>query len=142
MKITHKESGAVYEITQQKESFKLHDYGTERSYYFKESYDAIWHVIELTRNISFDFLDDENLKEIARRAHLTLETVPKSLMSSIKKETLNRTYYDQIFMKLLTNYRAGMDEVVLSNKTNFVVDHEVGNLLKSAMGIRLSIPSV
>jgi hypothetical protein len=140
MRIRHDESGNVYEITEEKGGFKLLDSRTNRAHTFKEAYEAIWMAIEIIRNTSFDFVGDDDLEHITKRAHLNTSSLPKSLLSSLKREKINRTYYDQIFLKILSHYRSGHEEVVVSNKTNFIVDYEITFLVRKSLGVNLSIP--
>jgi hypothetical protein len=140
MRIRHDENGDVYEIIEVKGSFKLLDLSNNRSYIFKEAYEAIWMAIEIIRNSTIESLAEEHLSTITRRAKLDKHATPKSLLASIKREKIIRTYYDQIFLKILSQYRSGHETVVVSNKTNFVVDHEVGFLLRKSLGINLTIP--
>jgi hypothetical protein len=142
MRITHEESGTVYEITEQKGSFTLTDSSSERSYSFKESYEALWCAIELIRNSSFDKLKEDDLKEISKYAQVSLSSIPKSLIAMLKREKINRTYYDQTFLKLLSSYRIAIKTVVISNKTNFIVYHELAHLVRGFTGTKLSIPAV
>lgn len=140
MKIKHNESGNVYEIIEAKGGFKLIDSGVNRAYTFKEAYEAIWAAIELIRNISFDSISDARFLQIAKRSHVAISLSPKSVMSSIKKEKIIRTYYDQIFLKILSQYRSGQETVVVSNETNFSVSHELSFLIRKSIGANLSIP--
>jgi hypothetical protein len=142
MRIIHEESGAVYEITEQKGNFTLMDSSTGRSYAFKESYEALWCAIELIRNSSFDKLNEDDLKEISKHAQVTLSSIPKSLISMLKREKINRTYYDQTFLKLLTSYRSAKETVVVSNKTNFSICHELAHIVRGFTGTKLSIPAL
>ena len=140
MKINHLESGSVFEITEQKGTFKLHDSTTNKSHFFRESYEAIWHSIELIRNISFEYLHPGHLLEIARRSRIPEHAISPSLVPALKKEKIIRTYYDQIFLKLLSFYRSGQDLFTVSNQSNFIIDHEVTTLLKTTVGLKLSVP--
>src|SRR5688572_21010594 len=98
MKIRHDESGNVYEIIEEQNGFRLLESSTNRSYTFKEAYEAIWMAIEIIRNSSLQSLAEAHLQTITKRAKLDIST-PKSLLSSIKKEKIIRTYYDQLFLK-------------------------------------------
>lgn len=142
MTVHHEESKTVYDITEHESNYKLVDSSTNRTYFFKESYEAVWFVIELIRNSSFDKLSEDDLKEITKRSHLDLPVIPKSLIAMLKREKISRTYYDQIFLKLLSQYRAGVDSITVSNKTNFIVNHEVGHLVRNITGAKPSFPSV
>jgi hypothetical protein len=140
MRIRHEENGNVYEISEGKGGFTLLDLSTNRSYNFKESYEAIWMVIETIRNTSLESLAEEHLSSITRQAKLKNTSSSKSLLSSIKREKIVRTYYDQLFLKILSQYRSGQETVVVSNKTNLIVDHEVSFLLRKSLGVNLAIP--
>jgi hypothetical protein len=142
MKICHTESGNVYEITEQKESYKLFDSKNNKSYSFKESYEAIWFTIELIRGVSFDILSDENLNTLVRKAQLPIPSLPKSVIQQLKKEKISHTYYDQVFLKLLTAYRCGHQEINVSNQTNFDVQHELIHMVRKLLGAKLSIPTI
>jgi hypothetical protein len=133
MKIVHQESNVFYEITEHSKSVKLLDPATNRAYYFKESYEAIWFLIELIRNTSIDYLSNENLKEIAVQLHSSPEQISKSRLAAFKKEKVNHTYYDQVFLKLLSQYRSGADTFILSNKTNFSIHYEVVYLVRQSL---------
>jgi hypothetical protein len=63
-------------------------------------------------------------------------------MATLKREKISRTYYDQIFLKLLSSYRTGTESVLVSNKTNFIVYHELAHMIRSIMGVRLSVTAV
>jgi hypothetical protein len=139
MKITHQESNFFYDIIEQSRSVKLIDSATNRAYYFKESYEAIWCLIELVRNTSIDHISDNDLKEIASRAHLSLNEVTKSRVAAFKKEKIDHTYYDQVFLKLLSQYRSGADTFTLSNKTNFSIQHEMIHLIRQSASRTLSV---
>jgi dsRNA-specific ribonuclease len=141
MRINHEESGAVYEIREQKGSFTLTDSSTGRSSVFKESYEALWGAIELIRNSSLDKLNEDDLKVISKHAQVALSSIPKSLIPALKREKINRTYYDQTFLKLLSSYRGGKETIVVSNKTNFIVHHELAHLVRAFMGTKLTIPT-
>jgi hypothetical protein len=132
MKIVHQESNSFFEITEHSKSVKLLDSATNRAYYFKESYEAIWFVIELIRNTSIDFLSNEDLKQIALQSH-TPEELSKSKLAVFKKEKVNHTYYDQVFLKLLSHYRSGSDTFVLGNKTNFSIHYEMVYLVRQSL---------
>src|SRR5687767_13665905 len=119
MKIYHAESGNVYEITEQKDSFKLFDSKNNKSHSFKESYEAIWFAIELIRGTSLDALTEENLNAVISKLQLKIASLPKTMVPQLKKEKINHTYYDQVFLKLLTSYRCGHQEITVSNQTNF-----------------------
>jgi hypothetical protein len=136
----HDESGNVYEIIEDRGSFKLLDYNDGHSYMFKEAYEAIWAAIEIIRNLSLDSITDDHLLQIVKRAHVALTSSPRSVMSAIKREKMIRTYYDQIFLKILSQYRSGNETIMVSNKTNFFVDHEITSLIRKSLGVNLSIP--
>ncbi len=140
MKITHLESGRLFEITEQDDNVRLHDSSTNRTHFFKESYDAIWHAIEQIRNISFESISPNHLLEIARRSRIPEKVVSPSLVNVLKKEKIIRTYYDQIFLKLLSFYRSGQELFTLSNKNNFIIDHEIVSLLRTTAGVKLTTP--
>lgn len=142
MRISHAESGTTYQITEEKGTIVLLDSSTNRSYTFKEYYEALWCAIELIRNSSFDQLNDLDLSEVCKRAHISLDTLPRSVMTTLKREKISRTYYDQIFLKLLSSYRAGSETVLVSNKTNFIVYHELAHMIRSIMGVRLPVTAV
>lgn len=141
MRIRHEETGVEYEISENNGNFRLHDSATNRSYSFNEAYEAIWMTIEIIRNSSLESLAEDHLQTITKRAHLNTSAVPKALLSSLKKEKINRTYYDQLFLKILSCYRNGHTDVVISNKTNFVLDHELNFLLRKSLGVNLFITS-
>lgn len=142
MRVSHEESGIFYDIIEERGSFKLVDSSTHRSYHFKEAYEALWAAIELMRNNSFDMLADLHFQEIMRRSHISWSSaMPRSVLALLKKEKISRTYYDQIFLKLLTQYRSGTKSVAVSNKTNFVVDHEIAFLLRKFSTASLAIPA-
>lgn len=141
MKISHLESGSLLEITEKNGNFRLHDSNTNRSQFFKESYEAIWHAIELIRNISFDYLNTNHLLDIATRSRIPEKVISPSIVPTLKKEKIIRTYYDQIFLKLLSFYRSGNDVFTVSNKSNFIIDHEIVSLLRSTAGIKYTLPS-
>lgn len=140
MRIRHEETGIEYEISENNGNFRLYDPATNRSYTFKEAYEAIWMTIEIIRNSSLESLAEDHLQTITKRAHLNTSAVPKALLSTLKKEKINRTYYDQLFLKILSSYRNGQNNVVVSNKTNFVLDHELNFLLRKSLGVNLFIP--
>lgn len=140
MRIKHHESGNVYEIVEDKGLFKLPDLKIDHAYTFKEAYEAVWAAIEIIRNISFNSLSDDDLFVIAKRAHITVSSPLKSIKSLIKKERIIRTYYDQIFLIILSHYRSERESIVVSNKTNFNIDHEITFLMRKSEGVSLSIP--
>lgn len=142
MKICHEESGVIYEISELKEGYELKDSRNNRTYTFKESYEAIWFVIELIRSSSLEKLTEHDVAAILQKSQVTVETVPKSLMTQLKKEKITHTYYDQLFLKLLTSYRCGHPEITVSNKTNFILSHELHFIVRKLAGVKLSIPSV
>lgn len=141
MKIIHFESGNIFEITDHQVNFRLFDSGANRSYLFKESYEAIWHAIELIRNLSYDLMTPAHFNDIAKHAHVPAEAINPSVIAALKKENIVRTYYDQLFLKLLSSYRQGTDSMTLSNRTNFIIDHEVASLLRTSTGSSFTIPS-
>jgi hypothetical protein len=141
MKIYHEQSKVFYEVTEEKAAFRLVDSRTNKTYSFKESYAAIWFAIELIRQASFEALSDEELKQLIRKAQLPEEKVSRNMVLALRKEKINHTYYDQIFLKLLTAYRCGHEEVKVCNNTNFVVHHELAFMLRKTVGTKLSIPS-
>ena len=142
MKIYHEQSKLFYEVTEEKDAFKLLDSRTGKLYTFKESYEAIWFAIELIRQVSFEALTDDELKKLVQKAQVPAEKVSRNLVLALRKEKINHTYYDQIFLKLLTSYRCGHEEVKVCNNTNFVVHHELAYMLRKTVGTRLAIPSV
>jgi hypothetical protein len=142
MKIYHEQSKVFYEVTEEKDAFKLLDSRTGKLYTFKESYEAIWCAIELIRQMSFEALTDDELKQLVQRAQVPAEKVSRNLVLALRKEKINHTYYDQIFLKLLTSYRCGHEEVKVCNNTNFVVLHELAYMLRRTVGTRLAIPTV
>ena len=139
MKINHLESGSFFEITEQKGTYRLHDSSTNKSHFFKESYEAIWHSIELIRNISFEYLSPTHLVDIAKRSRIPEQAISPALVPALKKEKIIRTYYDQIFLKLLSFYRSGHELFTVSNQSNFIIDHEVVSLLRTTGGVKLSV---
>jgi hypothetical protein len=141
MRVSHEESGIFYDIIEERGNVKLVDSSTNRSYNFKEAYEALWAAIEMMRNVSFDLLADIQIQEIMKRSHVSLSVVPRSVLGVLKKEKISRTYYDQIFLKLLTQYRSGRQAIAFSNKTNFIIDHEISFLLRKFPGIGLAIPA-
>jgi len=142
MKVSHQESGILYEITEENGAVKLLDFSTSKSYTFKEAYEAIWMTIELIRNHSFDFIIEDDLNKIAQRAHLSLSGIPRSLIALLKREKINRTYYDQFFLKMLSLYRSGNEAIAVSNKTNFIIDHEISFLLRRSFASNLAAQTV
>jgi hypothetical protein len=142
MKIYHEESKVFYEVNEQNDAFKLLDSKSNKTYTFKESYEAIWFAIELIRQASFDALSDEDLKRLVKKAQVPEDRISKNLILTLKKERINHTYYDQVFLKLLTSYRCGHEEVKVCNKSNFVIDHELAFMIRKTVGTRLAIPSV
>jgi hypothetical protein len=142
MRICHVESDIFYDITEDKERYKLHDSHTSHTYHFKEAYEAIWMAVELTRNMSFDMLTNDALSSIVKRSSSQLNTAPKAMIAMLKKEKINRTYYDQVFLKLLSQFRSGQQTFIISNKTNFSVEHEVAFLVRKMSGVSLSIPAI
>ena len=142
MKIYHEEGAVVYEISELKDGYKLHDTRNNKVHSYKESYEAIWSAIELIRNSSLDLLTEEDLKMTAQKLQLNLNSIPKALLTQLKKEKISHTYYDQIFLKLLTSYRCGHPEISVSNKTNFIIQHELQFLIRKMVGSKLSIPTI
>jgi hypothetical protein len=142
MKIYHEQSKVFYEVTEEKDAFRLVDSRTSKTYSFKESYAAIWFAIELIRQASFEAMTDEELKQLVQKAQVPAEKVSKNLILALRKEKINHTYYDQIFLKLLTSYRCGHEEVKVCNNTNFVVQHELAFMLRKTIGTKLTIPTV
>lgn len=142
MRVSHEESGIFYDIVEEKGNFRLIDSSTNRSYNFKEAYEALWATIELMRNLSFDILAEMQLQEIMKRSHVSLSSIPRSVLQVLKKEKISRTHYDQIFLRLLSQYRSGIQAIAFSNKTNFIIDHEVMFLLRKFSGLSLSVPTV
>jgi hypothetical protein len=138
MKIIQQDSNFSYDIVEHSRSVKLVDAVTNRAYYFRESYEAIWFLIELVRNTSIDHISDGDLKEIASRARVSVDEVTKSRMAAFKKEKIDHTYYDQVFLKLLSQYRSGADTFTLSNKMNFSVQYEMVHLIRQSASRRLS----
>lgn len=141
MRVSHEESGIFYEILEDKGSFRLIDSSTNRSYIFKEAYEALWATIELMRNLSFEVLAEMQLQEIMKRSHVSLSAIPKSVLQVLKKEKISRPHYDQIFLRLLSQYRSGIKAIAFSNKTNFVIDHEIVFLLRKFSSLGLSVPA-
>ncbi|MBT1696748.1 hypothetical protein KK083_07675 [Fulvivirgaceae bacterium PWU4] len=141
MRVSHEESGIFYDILEEKGNFRLIDSSTNRSYNFKEAYEALWATIELMRNLSFDILAEMQLQEIMKRSHVSLSSIPRSVLQVLKKEKISRTHYDQIFLRLLSQYRSGIQAIAFSNKTNFIIDHEVMFLLRKFSGLSLSVPA-
>jgi hypothetical protein len=142
MRIVHVEGNVSYQVTEQKSGVTLLDSSTNRSHTFKETYEALWCTIELIRNTSFDRLSEEEIHDMCKRSQLTINTVPKSLLTMLRREKISRTHYDQIFLKLLSAYRAGTEQVQLSNKTNFIIYHELVHLLRDVMRPKLGAPVV
>lgn len=142
MKIYHEQSKVFYDVNEQKDAFKLLDSRSNKTYTFKESYEAIWFAIELIRQASFEAITDEDLRKLVHKAQVPAERVSKNLILALRKEKINHTYYDQVFLKLLTSYRCGHEEVKVCNKTNFVVDHELAFMIRKTVGTKLTIPSV
>ena len=134
MRIHHQETGFFYEITEQNDNYKLFESASNRYHTFKEAYEGIWYAIEQIRNISLDKIEEDHFTEIAKRSNLSLASISKSLTVHLKKEKISRTYYDQLFLKLLSHFRGGIDSVTVSNKTNFVIDHEVAFLFRKSLG--------
>jgi hypothetical protein len=141
MKIYHEESNVYYEIAEQKGGYKLVDSKTNRIYSFKESYEAIWQAIELIRINSFDILTEDDLSTLWKAFRFTIP-FPKTLLSSLKREKVNRTYYDQVFMKMLSQFRSGAEVIHLKNNSNFSIQHELVHLIRQAMGSKVSNPAV
>src|SRR5687767_6380235 len=100
MKIYHEQSKVFYEVNEQKDAFKLLDSRSNKTYTFKESYEAIWCAIELIRQASFEAMTDEDLKKLVHKAQVPEERVSKNLILALRKEKINHTYYDQVFLKL------------------------------------------
>jgi hypothetical protein len=142
MRICHEESDIFYEVTEDNDGYKLHDSHTDRIYHFKEAYEAIWMAVELTRNTSFDMLTDVEVSNIVKRSPTQVDAAPKAVMAILRKEKINRTYYDQVFLKLLSQFRSGRQTFIISNKTNFSVEHEIAFLERRISGHSFSIPTV
>ena len=140
MRIYHEESNVYYEITEQKGVYKLVDSKTSRMYTFKESYEAIWQAIELIRINSFDVLSEDDLSAIWKAFRFTIP-FPKTLLGNLKREKVNRTYYDQVFMKVLSQYRSGAEVIQLKNNSNFSIQHELVHLIRQMMGSKVSTSS-
>jgi hypothetical protein len=134
MKIYQEESKVYYEIEEQKSGIKLFDSKSNRTYIFKESYEALWQAIELMRYSWFENLSEENLSDLSRHFHFSTP-LTKNVLPSLKKEKVNRSYYDQVFMKLLSQYRSGKEEVRM-NASHFMIHLEVIHLLKKVLGMK------
>lgn len=135
MKIYHDESNVCYEIAEQKGGYRLVDSKTNRIYSFKEYYEAIWHAIELIRVNSFEILREEDLSPIWNACRFTIP-FPKTLLGTVKREKVNRSYYDQVFMKILSQFRSGVSEIHLKNNSNFSIQHELTHLIRQTMGAK------
>lgn len=136
MKIYHDESNVCYEIAEQKGGYKLVDSKTSRTYSFKESYEAIWHAIELMRIHCFEVLREEDLSSIWRACRFTIP-FPASLLNTLKREKVNRSYYDQVFMKVLSQFRGGVPEIHMNNNSNFSIQHELVHLMRQSVGVKI-----
>ena len=136
MKIYHDESNVCYEIEEQKGGYKLVDSKTSRIYSFRESYEAIWQVIELMRTHCFEILREEDLSIIWHALRFTIP-FPKSLLSSLKREKVNRSYYDQVFIKVLSQFRGGVAEIHMNNNSNFSIQHELVHLMRQSLGLKV-----
>lgn len=141
MKIYHEESNVYYEIAEEKGGYKLVDLKTSRTYSFKESYEAIWQAIELIRTNCFDILSEDDLSAIWKTFRFALP-FPKTLLSTLKREKVNRTYYDQIFMKVLSQFRSGTDLIHLNDASHFSIHHELVHLIRQAMGVKTANPAL
>jgi hypothetical protein len=141
MKIYYDESNVYYEIAEQKAGYKLVDSKTNRIYSFKESYEAIWHAIELIRVNCFDILNDNDLSAIWKTFRFTIP-FPKTMLSTLKREKVNRTYYDQVFMKVLSQYRSGVEVIHLNSTSNFSIQHELVHLIRVTMGVKAGSSAV
>jgi hypothetical protein len=141
MKIKHKERNSFYEITEAQGIYTLIDSTTNSHYNYSQVHDALWKAIELIRAASFSDFSITRLNELIKRSGTTVAD-PKEFLCSLQSIEINRTYYDRIFMKLVASYRMIADEVVISNKTNFIIDDEVHYILRKKCGVGLRFPIV
>ena len=138
MKIKHKESNSLFEITEAHGNYMLVDAQEHKSYDFSQSHEAMWKSIVLVRELNLARLNLSVLDNILKRSNLSI-TNPESLLSKIKGEEINRTYYDKAFMKLLANYKMLAEQVMLSNKTNFPIEDEVSYIIRKKTGAALNL---
>jgi hypothetical protein len=139
MKITLEQSSS-FEITEDHGTFTLLDSSNQRKYSFKESYEAVWFAIEIIRNLSFDTLSEHALERAAKMVNTSLPQIPRALLSSIKRERINKTYYDQVFLKILSQLRSGAAVLSLESKADFVL-HELVHLLRKSLDPKQATPA-
>jgi hypothetical protein len=141
MKIKHKERNSFYEITEAQGKYTLIDSTANSRYDYSQVHDAMWKAIELIRAASFSDFSIIRLNELIQQSGAAVSD-PKQFLASLPQVEINRTYYDRVFMKLLASYRMLADEVVISNKTNFITDDEIRYILRKKSGIGLRLPVV
>jgi hypothetical protein len=141
MKIKHKERNSFYEVTEAQGKYTLIDSTINTQYHFSQVHDSLWKVIDLIRTASFSDFSAIRLSELIKESGAAVVD-PNKFLISLQNVEINRTYYDRVFMKLVANYRMITDEVVISNKTNFIVDDEINYILRKKFGIGLRLPVV
>jgi hypothetical protein len=139
MKIKHKERNSFYEITEGQGIYTLIDSTTNSHFNYSQVHDALWKAIELIRVASFSNFPIARLNDLIKRSGVSVFD-PIDFLCSLQSIEINRTYYDRVFMKLVASYRMIADEVVISNKTNFIIDDEVNYILRKKSGIGLRLP--
>ncbi len=140
MKIHHLESGVILEVREEGDRFLFCDSRTNRAHAYKGSHEAIWMAIEVIRNVSYDLVSKDDLTAIAAQNQVGVGKITSSTVQSLRNEAPLTTYYDHIFLKLLSSFRTGAAEFALSNKTNFVIEQEAIALLRARAGTRLIVP--
>jgi hypothetical protein len=141
MKIKHKERNSFYEITEAQGKYSLIDSTANTQYNYSQVHDALWKVIDLIRTASFSDLSIIRLNQLIKESGAPVAD-PNQFLMSLQNVEINRTYYDRVFMKLVANYRMIADEIVLSNKTNFIIDDEIKYILRKKFGVGLRLPVV
>jgi hypothetical protein len=141
MKIKHKESNSFFEITEAQGNYTLIDSTTNQVYKFSQLHDVLWKVIEQVRTASYLNLPLSQLSKLIQTSGAAVSD-PETFLKSLRSVEINRIYYDRIFMKLLANYRMLAEEVVINNKSNFIIDDEIIHVIRKKFGIGLRLPSV
>jgi hypothetical protein len=141
MKIKHKERNSFYEITEAQGKYTLIDSIANSQYHYSQIHDALWKVIELIRTASFSDFSMIRLNELIKQSGAAVSD-PNQFLVSLQEIEINRTYYDRVFIKLFASYRMIANEVVISNKTNFIIDDEINYILRKKSWIGLRLPVV
>jgi hypothetical protein len=139
MKIKHKESNSFYEITEAQGKYTLIDSSTKTHYEYSQLQDALWKVIELIRFTSLSNFSLMRLNLLIKQCGTTVSS-SELFLNSLPKVEINRTYYDKIFMKLVASYRMIADEVIINNKTNFIIEDEIAYILRKKFGVGFRLP--